>query len=120
MTKSEAVKALYGAEPTFSFDTALPQPLLDDITNVVTGYYKWLKGDEIAVRRDKTYTTVLSGCVYAECKNSGNSGLLPLTDEARRTVQHYAELIVEQDALQKGRVERFFHIFTPSLNLYES
>ena len=118
MTKTEAVRKLYGDNPTFSFDYALPQPLLDEMVTVLTGYHTHVTdSDKIAQIRADYYATLYTGCVYAYCKESGNAGLLPLTSDARRDVYHYAELICEMDARKYGKIRRFFHTFTPTVRI---
>ena len=93
MNKDEIIRALYGAEPPFIYDTSLPQQVLDGIaTESVCRYSPGPEKDE---RRRKIYEIVRMGTVYAYDRKGNMSGLLPLTSEARLEIllSEYARLL---------------------------
>jgi hypothetical protein len=85
MTKDEVIRAIYGAEPPFIYDTSLPQQVLDDIaTESVCRYSPGPDKDEA---RNRVYETLRMGTVYAYDRRGSGCGLLPLTKNARLEIQ---------------------------------
>ena len=85
MTKDEIIRALYGAEPPFIYDTALPQPVLDNIADEAVSHYP--DGVDKSDHRNRAYQTVRMGTVYAYDRKGSGCGLLPLTKNARLEIQ---------------------------------
>jgi hypothetical protein len=85
MTKDEVIRAIYGAEPPFIYDTSLPQPLLDHIAK--ESVLDWPDGPDKDEARRRAYETVRMGCVYAYDRKGPGVGLLPLTKNARLEIQ---------------------------------
>lgn len=93
--KDQLVKKIYGENPVFEYDNALPQDTLERMTRRLTDEVLHESVDE-EERRDyrvKVYNEILSGTVYAYDKNSAAQGFLPLTKKALYRLQHYGELI---------------------------
>ena len=95
MTKDEVIRAIYGAEPPFDYDTSLPQGILDAIADEAVRDWPWTNDPDKDTHRNKVYERVRSGTVFAYGKKGNGSGLLPLTADARREIQlsEYAGLI---------------------------
>jgi hypothetical protein len=92
MTKHEAIQQIYGTEPTFTYDTALPQAILDNIAKEASDDFP---DDTKKEYSRKVYETIRMGCVYAYDRNGHGQGLLPLTAAARLELQisNYANMI---------------------------
>lgn len=84
MTKPDAIKKIYGDNPTFIYDTALPQPVLDNIAKEAAAGYPEDMKDTV---RSRVYRTILYGCVYAYDRHGTASGFLPITSAARLELQ---------------------------------
>jgi hypothetical protein len=94
MTKDEIIRKIYGDNPSFEYDTALPQRVLDNIADEAV--MDWCPGDEgKAEYRRRVYETIRMGCVYAYDKNGHGEGLLALTNTARfeLRISQYANMI---------------------------
>lgn len=87
MDKHEAIRKLYGENPPFSYDTALPQSVLDGIANESTIQFQDDSDGWSEKQRRKAYNRIYFGCVYAYDKNGSGQGFLPLTKEARLELQ---------------------------------
>jgi hypothetical protein len=89
MNKHEIIRKIYGENPSFSYDTALPQRVLDNIADeAVMDWHKRFTNigvgdEEKAEYRRRVYETIRMGCVYAYDKNGHGEGLLALTNTAR-------------------------------------
>jgi hypothetical protein len=89
MNKIEIIERLYGQNLPFVFDSALPQTLLNNITEEAARHFP----DSEEYAKDKqeykqrVYNTILFGCVYAYDKHGNGGGLLPLTRQARTELQ---------------------------------
>ncbi len=85
MTKDDVIRAIYGAEPPFTYDTSLPQQVLDDIATYSACHYS--PGPDKDEARNRVYETVRMGTVWAYDRRGLGSGLLPLTRDARMEIQ---------------------------------
>ena len=93
MTKYEAIERIYGENPPFIYDTALPQTILDNIARDASDHFP---EDETKTEyRNKVYNTILSGTVFAYDRKGNGSGLLPITAAARLEIQisNYSNLL---------------------------
>jgi hypothetical protein len=91
INKNDRVLQLYTGS-TFEFDTALPNNLTTRIVDELierklTGWY----GDGKPKERHELWAILHSGCVYAYCRISGRSGLLPITNDAINMLYLYNE-----------------------------
>lgn len=98
MTKDDLVKKIHGESlraGSFYYDCALPQPLLNKMAKYLsenpTSSYREAqpKPDDQDENFNKFYGIIVGGSVYAYCKDSGYSGILPLTPEAFNAVWMY-------------------------------
>jgi hypothetical protein len=89
MNKQEIIERLYGNNPPFIFDSALPQTLLNNIAEEACAHFpnseEYTKDKQ--EYKQKVYNTILFGCVFAYDKHGNGSGLLPLTRQARTELQ---------------------------------
>lgn len=85
MTKDDIIRAIYGAEPPFIYDTALPQQVLDGIADESVSHYP--DGEFKVEARNRAYEAVRMGTVYAYDRKGSGCGLLPLTKNARLEIQ---------------------------------
>jgi hypothetical protein len=93
MTKDEIIRKIYGENPSFSYDTALPQQILDGIAD--DAVRDWPDDEQKAEYRRRVYERIRMGCVYAYDSPGRGQGMLPLTPDARHELQlsEYAGLI---------------------------
>jgi hypothetical protein len=89
MNKTEIIEKLYGQNLPFFFDSALPQTLLNNITEEAARHFPDLEeySKDKKEYKQRVYNTILFGCVFAYDKNGNGSGLLPLTRQARTELQ---------------------------------
>jgi hypothetical protein len=89
MNKQEIIERLYGNNPPFIFDSALPQTLLNNISEEACAHFpnseEYTKDKQ--EYKQRVYNTILFGCVFAYDKHGNGSGLLPLTRQARTELQ---------------------------------
>ena len=93
MNKVEIIDRIYGAEPPFVYDTSLPQQVLDGIATEAVCHYS--PGPEKDAARNRVYEIIRMGTVFAYDRRGDQSGLLPLTSEARAIIllSEYARLL---------------------------
>lgn len=93
MTKDEIIRKIYGENPSFAYDTGLPQQVLDGIADDAVKH--WLGDEGKAKYRRRVYENIRMGCVWAYDKKGSGQGLLALTNTARLELQlsEYARLI---------------------------
>lgn len=82
MTKQEAIQKLYGENPPFVYDTALPIKAVDSIIDKLMDQPGFDRMTDVWKhnRRQEYYTDIIHGSVYAY--QGKNEGFLPLTQKA--------------------------------------
>lgn len=73
MTKQDAIKSIYGENPKFQFDYAIPLTLVDELVNQAMQLPYNTK------EKHELYGIIVSGCVYAYNDRPYYHSLLPFT-----------------------------------------
>jgi hypothetical protein len=90
--KSEAVESLYNTT-TFDFDCALPN---ESVSNIIKELIERKRVNWYESTTNKTASDLWEimnvGCVYADCRISGRSGFLPITNDALDILSLFNEM----------------------------